>query len=61
MMRRAYRQGRLFVDDVALDDIAERYGTPCYVYSAAAIVGRWRAYDTAFGARPHQVDRKSVV
>lgn len=27
------RHGRLYLEDIALGEIAERYGTPCYVYS----------------------------
>ncbi len=50
-----YRQARLAAEDVPLDSIAERFGTPCYVYSRAAIEASWRALDTAFGARPHLV------
>ena len=33
----AYRRGVLCAEDVALDDIARRFGTPCFVYSQAAI------------------------
>ena len=32
-----YRDGVLCAEDVALDDIAARFGTPVYVYSRAAI------------------------
>lgn len=31
------QQNQLYVDGVALHEIAENFGTPCYVYSAAAI------------------------
>ncbi|MCL2871984.1 MAG: diaminopimelate decarboxylase [Betaproteobacteria bacterium] len=31
------RQGTLHVEDVALPDIAAQFGTPCYVYSRAAL------------------------
>ncbi len=30
----AYRDGQLFAEDVNLDDLAAKVGTPCYVYSA---------------------------
>src|SRR5260370_301835 len=33
----AYRNGVLCAEQVPLDDIARRFGTPCYVYSRAAI------------------------
>jgi diaminopimelate decarboxylase len=33
----AYRAGRLHAESVALEDIASRFGTPCFVYSRAAL------------------------
>ena len=50
-----YRDHTLHCEDVPLADIARREGTPCYVYSGAAILERFRAYDEAFGDAPHQV------
>ena len=50
-----YREDTLYCDGVALADIARRAGTPVYVYSAAAILGRYQAYDQAFGDAPHQI------
>jgi len=47
--------GTLSVDGMALDAIAERHGTPCYVYSAAAIEARYRAFTEAFSAHPHRI------
>lgn len=49
------RDGQLYAEGVALSDIAARFGTPCYVYSRAAIEQQFRAFDTAFGAHPHRV------
>ena len=51
----SYRENSLYCEDVALADIAGRAGTPCYVYSAADILGRYRAYDRAFGDVPHRI------
>jgi len=50
-----YSGGRLMAEQVALADIAESFGTPCYVYSRAAIEEHWRGYEEAFGNRSHQV------
>ncbi len=50
-----YRDQTLYMEDVPLADIARREGTPAYVYSRAAILERFRAYDQAFGAAPHKV------
>ena len=51
----SYRDRTLHCEDVALADIARRAGTPCYVYSSAAIRARFLDYDRAFGATPHLV------
>jgi diaminopimelate decarboxylase len=53
--RFVYRDRALFAEDVALAEIAARTGTPCYVYSSAAILERFRAYDAAFGDAAHLV------
>jgi diaminopimelate decarboxylase len=50
-----YRNNLLFMEDVALDEIAEQAGTPCYVYSSRTILRRYRSYDRAFGEAPHKV------
>lgn len=50
-----YQQDRLYAEQVPLTEIAERYGTPCYVYSRATIERHWHAFDDAFGAHPHQI------
>ncbi|HET9045589.1 MAG TPA: diaminopimelate decarboxylase [Casimicrobiaceae bacterium] len=47
--------GALCAEDVALDAIAQRFGTPCFVYSKAMLEGAFRAFDTAFAAIPHLV------
>ena len=50
-----YRDQTLYLEDVALADVAKRHGTPCYVYSRDAILGHLCAYDTAFGDFLHQI------
>ena len=49
------RGGQLFAEGVALAEIAQRFGTPCYVYSRAALERRYRAFDEALASVPHQV------
>ena len=39
----AYRAGVLCAEQVSLEEIARRFGTPCYVYSRAAIEAQFRA------------------
>ena len=50
-----YVGGALQLEQVALAAVAARFGTPCYVYSRAAVEAAYRAYDAAFGAQPHRV------
>jgi len=47
----AYRNGVLCAEDVPLDQIARTHGTPCYVYSRAAIERAYAAYATALAGR----------
>ena len=49
------RDGQLYAEDVALADLAERYGTPLYVYSRAALEAGYRAYADVGGDPPHQI------
>jgi len=50
-----YRNGQLCVEGVSLQDVARQVGTPCYVYSRAAIEQQWRAYDQSLSSREHTV------
>ncbi len=50
-----YRGGVLAAEGVSLADIAGRYGTPCFVYSRAALEAAFRQFDGAFGDAPHLV------
>ena len=50
-----YRDGVLCAEQVSLEDIARRFGTPCYVYSRAAIERAYREYADALAGRPSLV------
>jgi diaminopimelate decarboxylase len=50
-----YRNGELHAESVPLAQIAERYGTPCYVYTRRGLTETYRAFDGAFAARDHLV------
>ncbi len=50
-----YRGGVLAAEGVSLADIAARYGTPCFVYSRAALEDAFRQFDDALGDAPHLV------
>ncbi len=49
------RGGRLQAESVALEDIARRFGTPCYVYSRAALESAFRAFTAPLAGRDHLV------
>ncbi|MGA9210437.1 MAG: diaminopimelate decarboxylase [Terriglobales bacterium] len=50
-----YRNQELYCERVPLTALAEKFGTPLYVYSAATIRERFRAFDRAFGRARHTV------
>ena len=50
-----YHAGELYAEEVPLRQIAEQYGTPCYVYSRATLERHWHAFDQAFARHPHLV------
>ena len=50
-----YRDGVLCAEQVSLEDIARRFGTPCYVYSRAAIERAYREYADELAGRPSLV------
>ncbi len=46
-----YARGKLVVDGVSLDDLAEEFGTPLFVYSKAAMLEALAAYQRGFAGR----------
>jgi len=50
-----YRDNALFCEDVPLSELAEKFGTPCYIYSKAFLLSRCRAYQQALSAHKHLV------
>jgi diaminopimelate decarboxylase len=50
-----YADGELCAERVPLSALAQRYGTPCYVYSRAMLTRAFREFDAAFDGVPHLV------
>ena len=48
----AYRAGVLCAEQMSLEDIASRFGTPCYVYSRAIIEANFKRFAGALAGRP---------
>lgn len=49
------RNGELYAEDTPLSAIAERFGTPCYVYSRAAFTQQYLSYAQALGSHPGMI------
>lgn len=43
-----YINGKLFCENVEIDDIIDQYGTPCYIYSTKTITDHYRKFVSAF-------------
>ena len=50
---RPYRESRVHCEDISLSEIAEKAGTPTYVYSQAAIGDAYGELDRGLGSLPH--------
>jgi diaminopimelate decarboxylase len=46
---------QLYAEGVALAELAARYGTPCFVYSRAALEEQFRSYQRALEGRDHLI------
>lgn len=50
-----YRDGELYVEAVPLSQVAEQYGTPCYVYSRAALTATYEAFTAPLAEQDHLI------
>ena len=50
-----YQNNQLFAEDVPLTQIAEQFGTPCFVYSKAGLEQQYHAYAQALSGCEHLV------
>ena len=50
-----YKNNKLFCEDVSLEAIAKKVGTPTYVYSQATITRHFQAYETVLKNHDHLV------
>lgn len=48
-----YNDNRLFCEDVPVQEIAEEFGTPLYLYSKQQLIDNYRAIDSAFAEVDH--------
>ncbi len=47
------KNGTLYAEGVSVKELAQRYGTPLYIYSTATLKRHFQAFDSAFNAVPH--------
>jgi diaminopimelate decarboxylase len=50
-----YQNDALYVEEVPLAEIAAQFGTPCYVYSRAALTDSMRQFTDALRGREHLI------
>ena len=50
-----YRDGQLYCEDVDLARVAEKFGTPLYVYSAGTVLDHYHRLDAAFAPLDHLI------
>src|SRR5512143_3451304 len=50
-----YRGNELYAEDVPVRLLAEKYGTPLYIYSYNTVLRHFKAYDDAYAGFPHLV------
>lgn len=48
-----YRSGELFAEDIPVRKLAEKYGTPLYIYSYNTLLRHFKAYADAFNGYQH--------
>ena len=50
-----YQDSQLYVENIPLTNIAQRFGTPCYVYSHQALSNAYRQFEVALQSREHLI------
>lgn len=49
-----YKNGKLFCENISLEELAQKIGTPFYVYSKRSMVDRYKMFEDAVKEIPHQ-------
>lgn len=50
-----YKNNALFAENVSVEAIVSKHGSPAYIYSRATLEQHWRAFDNAFDGTKHCV------
>ncbi len=51
----SFKDQQLFAEDVAVAQIVEQFGSPCYIYSKATIERHWNAFNDGLKTHPHLI------
>lgn len=51
----SYKENELYAEDVPVRALAEKYGTPLYIYSYKTLLRHFKSYDEAYKDFPHVV------
>ncbi len=55
MIKFQYQNGKLFSEQLEIKELAEKYGTPLYIYSKNMIAEKFKAIDEAFSSVKHTI------
>lgn len=50
-----YKDGRLFAEELAVEDVVTAHGTPTYIYSRATLERHWHAFNNAVKGHKHLI------
>ncbi len=50
-----YKKNQLYIENVSAESLAQKWGTPLYVYSAGRLLKNFHDFDQAFRAVPHLI------
>ncbi|OOF55469.1 diaminopimelate decarboxylase [Rodentibacter genomosp. 2] len=50
-----YQNNQLYAEQLPVQQLAEQFGTPLYIYSRATLERHWHAFNDALGSHPHLI------
>lgn len=50
-----YHQQKLYAENCAITEIIKQYGTPCYIYSKAALENAWQSFENELKNKSHMI------
>lgn len=51
----SYKESKLFAEDCDVNALAQKHGTPLYIYSRATLERHWHAFNNAVANHPHLI------